>query len=120
MACSQTGSGKTAAFGFPMLQNILNEGIVNNEDSSIEKPQGLVLVPTRELAIQIFNEFRLYSFNTPVKCGIAYGWTEQNLQVLQKLKGKPYFFDKVKLTGVKFMVKWNLFLQLLTKIKFSR
>ncbi len=40
---SKTGSGKTASFGIPMLQNI---------DFAIYVPQGLVITPTRELAVQ--------------------------------------------------------------------
>ena len=46
---SQTGSGKTAAFGIPLCERILWE------DS---KPQSLILTPTRELAIQVKEEYR--------------------------------------------------------------
>ena len=48
---SQTGSGKTAAFGFPMLQKI---------DISSRTTQGLILSPTRELCLQITNELINY------------------------------------------------------------
>ena len=51
VALAQTGTGKTAAFGFPMLQNI---------DSNSRKTQGLILSPTRELCLQITNEMKLY------------------------------------------------------------
>ncbi len=51
VALAQTGTGKTAAFGFPMLQKI---------DSSSRTTQGLILSPTRELCIQITNELKLY------------------------------------------------------------
>ena len=44
---AQTGTGKTAAFGIPLVENI---------DSSARKPQALVLVPTRELAVQVRGE----------------------------------------------------------------
>ena len=47
---SQTGSGKTAAFSLPMLQLI---------DLNYKSPQGLVLCPTRELAVQVAEEFQL-------------------------------------------------------------
>ena len=43
---AQTGTGKTAAFGLPMLQNI---------DFKLKKVQGLVVAPTRELCMQIAN-----------------------------------------------------------------
>jgi ATP-dependent RNA helicase DeaD len=51
VALAQTGTGKTAAFGFPMLQKI-------NIDS--RTTQGLILSPTRELCLQITNEIKLY------------------------------------------------------------
>jgi ATP-dependent RNA helicase DeaD len=51
VALAQTGTGKTAAFGFPMLQNI---------DSNSRTTQGLILSPTRELCLQITNEMQLY------------------------------------------------------------
>ena len=51
VALAQTGTGKTAAFGFPMLQNI---------DIDSRTTQGLILSPTRELCLQITNEMSLY------------------------------------------------------------
>lgn len=49
---AQTGTGKTAAFGLPMLQMI---------DPSVNKTQGLILSPTRELCVQIAGEMAKYS-----------------------------------------------------------
>ena len=51
VALAQTGTGKTAAFGFPMLQKI---------DPNKRVTQGLILSPTRELCLQITNEIGLY------------------------------------------------------------
>ncbi|WP_296386659.1 DEAD/DEAH box helicase [Winogradskyella sp.] len=51
VALAQTGTGKTAAFGFPMLQKI---------DVDSRTTQGLILSPTRELCLQITNELKLY------------------------------------------------------------
>ena len=51
VALAQTGTGKTAAFGFPMLQRI---------DSTNRRTQGLILSPTRELCIQITNDMVVY------------------------------------------------------------
>ncbi|MAH20128.1 MAG: ATP-dependent RNA helicase [Flavobacteriaceae bacterium] len=51
VALAQTGTGKTAAFGFPMLQKINIES---------RTTQGLILSPTRELCLQITNEIKLY------------------------------------------------------------
>ena len=51
VALAQTGTGKTAAFGFPMLQRV---------DSTNRRTQGLILSPTRELCIQITNDMVVY------------------------------------------------------------
>ena len=51
VALAQTGTGKTAAFGFPMLQKI---------DIKSRTTQGLILSPTRELCLQITNELKSY------------------------------------------------------------
>ncbi len=51
VALAQTGTGKTAAFGFPMLHKI---------DINSRTTQGLILSPTRELCLQIANEMKLY------------------------------------------------------------
>ncbi|MBT8243938.1 DEAD/DEAH box helicase [Winogradskyella sp.] len=51
VALAQTGTGKTAAFGFPMLQKI---------DVDSRTTQGLILSPTRELCLQITNELKQY------------------------------------------------------------
>ena len=51
VALAQTGTGKTAAFGFPMLQKINIES---------RTTQGLILSPTRELCLQITNEIKQY------------------------------------------------------------
>src|SRR5690606_17996652 len=56
VALAQTGTGKTAAFGFPLIQKI-NPGSKHT--------QGLILSPTRELCLQITNELKNYSKYTP-------------------------------------------------------
>ena len=52
VALAQTGTGKTAAFGFPLIQRI---------NANSKKTQGLILSPTRELCLQITNELKNYS-----------------------------------------------------------
>ncbi|GAB3552043.1 ATP-dependent RNA helicase DeaD [Actinopolyspora lacussalsi] len=54
---AQTGTGKTAAFGLPILSSI--------DLDKRKKPQALVLAPTRELAIQVAEAFRTYAANLP-------------------------------------------------------
>src|SRR5690554_7745639 len=52
VALAQTGTGKTAAFGFPLIQKI---------NTNSRTTQALVLSPTRELCLQITNELKAYS-----------------------------------------------------------
>jgi ATP-dependent RNA helicase DeaD len=56
VSLAQTGTGKTAAFGFPLIQKI---------DAKSKTTQGLILSPTRELCLQITNELKLYSKYVP-------------------------------------------------------
>lgn len=56
VALAQTGTGKTAAFGFPLIQKI---------DPDNRSTQALILAPTRELCLQITNELKLYSKYIP-------------------------------------------------------
>lgn len=76
VALAQTGTGKTAAFGFPLLQKI-------NPES--RTTQGLILSPTRELCLQITNEMQLYSkYEKGVNIVAIYGGasiTEQAKQI---------------------------------------
>lgn len=75
---AQTGTGKTAAFGIPLLQ------MVDTKDRSL---QALVLCPTRELAIQVAEEFRkLAMFMHGIKILPVYGGQEISKQI-RSLKG---------------------------------
>jgi ATP-dependent RNA helicase RhlE len=55
---AQTGTGKTAAFGLPLLQRLSESG---KPAAGPRKPRALVLVPTRELAVQVADSLRSYS-----------------------------------------------------------
>ena len=61
---AKTGTGKTAAFGIPMLQKI---------DKTLDAVQGLVLVPTRELAVQVASDFNRFGKYLSVKSLAVYG-----------------------------------------------
>ena len=74
MGCAQTGSGKTAAFILPILDKIMND----NASMNIGQPQALVVAPTRELAIQIFDEARKFANTTWIKVCNAYGGAASN------------------------------------------
>lgn len=73
VALAQTGTGKTAAFGLPIIQQI-----------NLEKklPQALILSPTRELAIQISNDLESYSKNLgKIKIAVVYGGADIRKQI---------------------------------------
>uniref|UniRef100_A0A7N0TZ97 RNA helicase n=1 Tax=Kalanchoe fedtschenkoi TaxID=63787 RepID=A0A7N0TZ97_KALFE len=76
MACAQTGSGKTAAFCFPIICGILSgesNGMVMPRDARVACPTGLILSPTRELSCQIHGEVKKFAYQTGLKAVVVYG-----------------------------------------------
>ena len=78
LGCAQTGTGKTAAFALPMLQNLSRRPRRAGEPRVI---RALILTPTRELAQQIYDNFVLYGRRMPVTCAVIYGGVGQQSQV---------------------------------------
>jgi len=78
-ACAQTGSGKTAAFVLPMLQRLMSR--IPDDDRHVN---GLVLVPTRELAVQVGESFRAFSryLPQPIKVLTVFGGVSINPQMM--------------------------------------
>lgn len=87
MACAQTGSGKTAAFVLPIMTNILHDGIESSGLMTIQRPQALILSPTRELAVQIFHECKKFSYGSIIKTAILYGGVDTGYQLRNLEKG---------------------------------
>ena len=80
IAKAPTGTGKTFAFGIPMIEHI---------DAQSDAVQGLVLAPTRELAIQIGDELRgLLTYYSGIRVAVLYGGTGIGGQIRQ-LEKKP-------------------------------
>ena len=76
---SQTGTGKTASFGLPMIEKI---------DETSKKTQSIVLCPTRELAVQVTQELRKYlKYSANIKCMAIYGGESIERQILGLKKG---------------------------------
>lgn len=75
---SQTGTGKTAAFAIPILEKI---------DENVKKPQVLVLCPTRELAVQVCNEFIKLTKYTKIKATAIFGGDSMPRQISALKKG---------------------------------
>ena len=75
---AQTGTGKTAAFGLPLINNI-------NQDEN--RPQGLVICPTRELCLQISKDIESYSNHTKLRTVAVYGGTDIRKQISDIKRG---------------------------------
>lgn len=75
---AQTGTGKTLAFGIPLLQKV---------DKELKAPQGLVIAPTRELAVQIFDSLSKIAQKIGVKIAVIYGGVSIEDQIRELKKG---------------------------------
>ncbi len=84
LAGAQTGTGKTAAFGLPILQRLANSNRVDEIGS--KEIRALILVPTRELAQQVFDSISHYARGSGLKVVVAYGGTSMSVQK-QQLRG---------------------------------
>jgi len=83
LAAAQTGTGKTAGFALPLLQR-LSEATAPVAANSVRV---LVLVPTRELAEQVYESFRDYGVNLSVRSYAVYGGVSINPQMMKLRKG---------------------------------
>lgn len=82
MAAAQTGTGKTAGFALPLLQRLAGQTTPVAGNSA----RVLVLVPTRELADQVFQSFRDYGHFLPLRMTAVYGGVSMNPQMM-RLRG---------------------------------
>ncbi|CAH0528898.1 DEAD/DEAH box helicase [Vibrio hippocampi] len=84
LAGAQTGTGKTAAFGIPLIQALLDTPV--SESAAHNAVRALVITPTRELAQQVFDNLEPLAKDTGLKIVAAYGGTSINVQT-KNLKG---------------------------------
>ncbi|CAC9545586.1 putative ATP-dependent RNA helicase [Leishmania infantum JPCM5] len=110
MACAQTGSGKTAAFLIPVVQYMLVHGVSPARQRK-SYPIALVLAPTRELAVQIFDEVRKLTFNTDIFYDVVYGGTrypqrfEQDILVACPGRLRDMFNEEyLSFSAIKFLI----------------
>ena len=83
LGTAQTGTGKTAAFALPILHHIENE----KDNNGNRKVKALIVTPTRELAIQIAENFTSYSKYNSVKNTVIYGGVKQGSQTTALANG---------------------------------
>ncbi len=69
IGCAQTGTGKTAAFALPLIQKL----VTRKKTTPAKNAQSLILTPTRELAVQIHENFKTYGQGAKIKIVLAYG-----------------------------------------------
>lgn len=87
LGCAQTGTGKTAAFALPILQLLSAQGAGGGNKG--KRPiRSLILTPTRELALQIYESFGAYGKHLPaLRCAVIFGGVGQAPQVEQLRRG---------------------------------
>jgi ATP-dependent RNA helicase RhlE len=83
LARAQTGTGKTAAFGLPMIQRL----VVDRRRSSSPRPLGLVLVPTRELCVQVQRALATYGAPVALRVAAIFGGASMSEQVKALRRG---------------------------------
>merc|ERR1719186_1977437 len=72
IACAQKGSGKTAAFLVPIIHKLITSQADSGAGSQTASPQTLIITPTRELALQIYNEARKFTQGSLIKPAVIY------------------------------------------------
>ena len=80
---AQTGSGKTAAFALPILQNLSK----NQSNPVRRSTRSLVLAPTRELAVQISESFELFGSHLRLRQAVVYGGVSRRTQIEKLERG---------------------------------
>ncbi|MEO7160671.1 MAG: DEAD/DEAH box helicase, partial [Polaromonas sp.] len=86
MGAAQTGTGKTAAFTLPLLQRMMKHE--NASTSPARHPvRALVLLPTRELAVQVAEQVKLYAKYTNLNSTVVFGGMDMKPQTLELKKG---------------------------------
>lgn len=83
MACAQTGSGKTAGFLFPIIMAMIRNGGHDPPENARRRvyPEALILAPTRELASQIQDESRKFTYCTGIASVVVYGGADVREQL---------------------------------------
>ena len=100
LGCAQTGTGKTAAFALPILQHLHRHAVVpghgghasaaghGHAPAHVDRPiRALIITPTRELAAQIGESFRVYGQHVGLRHTVVFGGVNQFHQVQALRKG---------------------------------
>lgn len=118
MACAQTGSGKTAGFLFPLIATMLKRGPLPEPENRRKATYitSLILAPTRELAMQIYEEAQKFCYCTGIRPVVIYGGAniqqqqrelDRGVDILVATPGRLVDFierGRVKLDIIQFLV----------------
>eukprot|EP00494_Astrolonche_serrata_P030393 UN30660 len=112
MACAQTGSGKTAAFLLPVIDNLIKHHHPH-EKGGVASPSALILSPTRELAQQTYVQAKKFLYLTGLRACVVYGGThvksqahelEAGAEILVATPGRLYdMVDKRQRVSLKYV-----------------
>ena len=86
LGIAQTGTGKTAAFSLPILQRLLGREKAP-ENTTPQKPAVLILAPTRELALQIEDNIKLFSKEMKLQMATVFGGIPKRKQINKIKRG---------------------------------
>ncbi len=84
MAAAQTGTGKTAGFTLPLLENMSRKDVTGQKFRPV---RALILTPTRELAAQVHESVRTYGKHLPLRSTVVFGGVSINPQMMTLRKG---------------------------------
>ena len=84
---AKTGSGKTLGFGLPMLQRLAAEVTNGVGEGKVARPRGLVLLPTRELAVQVYEVLKPLGAALGLHVAAVYGGADIERQIKSLRKG---------------------------------
>ncbi len=89
LGCDQTGSGKTLAYLIPIINKLIIEGPPEDDSvkQSVSYPVCLVLVPTRELAIQVYEEIQKLIYKQGLVCTAIFGGEQISNQIYKAQAG---------------------------------
>ena len=86
MGAAQTGTGKTAAFSLPLLQRLLKHASASTSPAR-HPVRALVLLPTRELAVQVAQQIELYAKYTDLRSTVVFGGMDMKPQTAELKRG---------------------------------
>lgn len=74
----------------PVLTSMINKGLTTDRYQEVQLPQAICVAPTRELALQIYNDCRKFAYQTDIRAVVIYGGTSVGYQLKQVEQGANF------------------------------